>query len=218
MLGRIINGQKSIDYWANVEPAKLMESLAELRKPFSKEVVGHLPKGGVQLDYVGHAATTDRLLSVDPLYAWDYAMRDEQGNPITQDSEGNLLILLTVCGITREGTGDGRTHKERIGDAIRNAAMRFGVALDLWTRDELESSTATRAASRAQLPKASEQQIEAILEAAKRIDYSNERLMKGVAYVSENKAQELDELLEAEAQNLLNILNNQAQRKEGVQQ
>ena len=29
--------------------------------------------------------------------------------------------------------------KERIGDAIRNAAMRFGVALDLWSKEELES-------------------------------------------------------------------------------
>jgi hypothetical protein len=32
--------------------------------------------------------------------------------------------------------------KERIGDAIRNAAMRFGIALDLWSKEELESTLA----------------------------------------------------------------------------
>jgi hypothetical protein len=38
----------------------------ELRKPFPAESIGKLPKGGAMLDYVGHAAVTDRLLAVDP--------------------------------------------------------------------------------------------------------------------------------------------------------
>jgi hypothetical protein len=42
-----------------------------------------------------------------------------------------------VCGVTRIGVGDGKNAKERIGDAIRNAAMRFGVALDLWAKENL---------------------------------------------------------------------------------
>ena len=37
----------------------------------------------------------------------------------------------------RIGVGDGKSAKECIGDAIRNAAMRFGVALDLWAKDDL---------------------------------------------------------------------------------
>ena len=41
--------------------------------------------------------------------------------------------------MTRLGVGDGSNMKQRIGDALRNAAVRFGVALDLWTKDELES-------------------------------------------------------------------------------
>jgi hypothetical protein len=39
--------------------------------------------------------------------------------------------------------------KERIGDALRNAAMRFGAALDLWHKGDLhldESADAMRAA------------------------------------------------------------------------
>ena len=111
----------------------------ELRKAFPAEVVGKLPKGGIQLDFVGHAAVTDRLLSVDPEWSWLPLGVDEHGLPAL-DKEGNLWIQLTVCGVTRIGVGDGRNMKERIGDALRNAAMRFGVALDLWTKDELEST------------------------------------------------------------------------------
>ena len=54
-----------------------------------------------------------------------------------------MWIKLTVCGVTRLGYGDaqgksgGDAMKERIGDALRNAAMRFGAALDLWHKGEL---------------------------------------------------------------------------------
>ena len=89
------------------------------------------------LDYVGHAAVTDRLLTVDPDWTWEPMAVDEHGLPLP-DAAGNLWIRLTVCGVTRIGVGDGPTMKIRIGDAIRNAAMRFGVALDLWTKEELE--------------------------------------------------------------------------------
>ena len=49
-----------------------------------------------------------------------------------------LWIRLTVAGVTRIGYGHAEGKKgpdavkETIGDSIRNAAMRFGVALDLW--------------------------------------------------------------------------------------
>jgi hypothetical protein len=69
---------------------------------------------------------------------------DQYGSPQC-DRDGNLWIRLTVCGVTRLGVGDGKNMKERIGDAIRNAAMRFGVALDLWAKENLvEFATRTR--------------------------------------------------------------------------
>jgi hypothetical protein len=114
------------------------EQAAELRKPIPASAIGKLPKGGTQLDYVGHAATTDRLLSVDPEWSWEPVAFDEHGLPAFQGK--NLWIKLTVCGVTRYGIGDGNSVKECIGDAIRNAAMRFGVALDLWSKEELEQS------------------------------------------------------------------------------
>lgn len=114
------------------------KTLDDLRKPFPAAVIGKLPKQGVTLDFVGHAAVTDRLLTVDPEWSWEPVAWDEQGLPL-YDRSGGLWIRLTVLGVTRLGYGDGPDPKQRIGDAIRNAAMRFGVALDLWTKGELES-------------------------------------------------------------------------------
>lgn len=113
---------------------------AELRKPFPRNVIGKLPRGGTQLDYVGHAAVTDRLLAIDPNWNWEPLAVTETGLPAL-DGKHNLWIKLTVCGVTRIGVGDGNSAKELIGDAIRNAAMRFGVALDLWSKDELEQTS-----------------------------------------------------------------------------
>lgn len=101
----------------------------------------YITEGHIHLDYVGHAAVTDRLLEVDPQWSWQPCGTDDHGSPAL-DAEGNLWIALTVSGVTRMGVGDGPNMKERIGDALRNAAMRFGVALDLWSKEELESTLA----------------------------------------------------------------------------
>ncbi len=146
------------------------DKLAELRKPFESHQINALPKptkaqtdevkrdfkkgircticGGwhhpkvVHLDYVGHAALTDRFLDVDPLWTWEPFAVDQMGLPAI-DQQGGLWIRLTICGMTRIGYGDadgkqgGAAMKERIGDALRNAGMRFGAALDLWHKGEL---------------------------------------------------------------------------------
>lgn len=99
-------------------------------------------KDVVHLDYVGHAALTDRLLDCDPEWNWEPIATDERGLPLV-DQNGGMWIKLTVCGVTRIGYGDadgktgGNAVKERIGDALRNAAMRFGAALDLWHKGDL---------------------------------------------------------------------------------
>jgi hypothetical protein len=136
--------------------------LALLREPFPPNQISKLPKpkskdapkgkcpecGGwhglpaVHLDYVGHAALTARLLDADPSWWWEPVGFDDKGLPAL-DASGGLWIKLTVCGVTRFGYGDaqGKTGpdamKERIGDALRNAAMRFGAALDLWHKGDL---------------------------------------------------------------------------------
>lgn len=95
------------------------------------------------LKYIGHAEATNRLLNVDPFWDWEPMALDASGLP-QYDGNRALWIRLTVCGMTRIGYGDAtgkdgaNAVKEIIGDAIRNAAMRFGMALDLWTSSDLE--------------------------------------------------------------------------------
>jgi hypothetical protein len=126
-----------------------------LREPFPPEVVGKLPRGNVTLDYVGHAAVTDRLNNVlgPDNWNWEPFALDEFGLP-QLDGKGDLWIKLMIrdnyrsspdepVWVIRLGYGDGSSSiKELIGDALRNAAMRFGIALDLWSKDELESTLA----------------------------------------------------------------------------
>lgn len=120
------------------EETEVKDPLADLRQPFPPEVIGKLPKSGITLDFVGHAHVTDRLLTVDPHWNWEPLAVDDRGLPV-YDNAGGLWIKLTVGGVTRLGYGDGPDPKQRIGDALRNAAMRFGVALDLWAKTDLES-------------------------------------------------------------------------------
>lgn len=101
----------------------------------------------IHIDYVGHADTTDRLLAVDPGWNWEPLGFSGDGLP-AMDGNGGMWIKLTVAGVTRLGYGHagqkrgGDAVKEIIGDAIRNAAMRFGVALDLWRKESPEPVTA----------------------------------------------------------------------------
>jgi hypothetical protein len=124
--------------------------ISKLCKPYSKESQkgnckacgGYHGLPAVTLDYVGHAALTDRLLDADPMWNWEPLSLGPDGYPVI-DGNGGMWIKLTVCGVTRIGYGDaqgktgGNAMKERIGDALRNAAMRFGAALDLWHKGDL---------------------------------------------------------------------------------
>ena len=136
---------------------------AALRAPADKHHISQLPKpirkdaekgkckecGGwhglpaVHLDYMGHAAVTDRLLDADPTWTWEPLAFGDDGLP-RFDGFGGMWIRLTVGGVTRLGYGDAQGKpasstavKEIIGDAIRNAAMRFGVGLELWHKGDL---------------------------------------------------------------------------------
>lgn len=117
------------------------EQQDKLRAPFPAERIQKLDAGYAKLDYVSHAWVTDRLLEVDPEWTWEPAGFDANGLPAF-DENGGLWIKLTVCGVTRYGYGEpqGRDkfdmRKGAIGNALRNASMRFGVALDLWAKED----------------------------------------------------------------------------------
>jgi hypothetical protein len=126
-----------------------LDALRRLRQPFPADQIGKLPKktktgGTVYLDFVGHGYLTARLLDVDPCWNWEPFALDADGLPAL-DPDGGLWIRLTVAGVTRIGYGhaDGdrgpNAVKEAIGDALRNAAMRFGAALALWCGGDLDA-------------------------------------------------------------------------------
>src|SRR6478609_7294667 len=106
----------------------------------------------VHLDYVGHAALTNRLLDCDINWSWEPLAVGADGYPVI-DKDGGMWIKLTVCGVSRLGYGDaqgktgGDAMKERIGDAMRNAAMRFGAALELWHKGDLHLAATEEAKS-----------------------------------------------------------------------
>lgn len=116
------------------------EQQTQLRAPFKPEQIQKLDAGYAKLDYVSHAWVTDRLLEIDPEWTWEPVGFDANGLPAFDENSG-LWIKLTVCGVTRYGYGEpqGRDKfdmkKGAIGNALRNAAMRFGVGLDLWTKE-----------------------------------------------------------------------------------
>lgn len=94
----------------------------------------------LHVDFVGHAHVTERLLNVDSEWNWEPMGFDANGLP-RMDEHGGLWIRLTVAGVTRVGYGDadgrrgGDATKAAISDAIKVAAMRFGVGLDLWKKE-----------------------------------------------------------------------------------
>lgn len=101
------------------------------------------------LSYVGHAAATHLLLDADPQWNWEPLAYRPDGLPMF-DEGGGLWIRLTVCGVSRLGYGhaDKKAHmdagsreKEVIGDALRNAGIRFGLALELWSKADIHGGT-----------------------------------------------------------------------------
>jgi hypothetical protein len=112
----------------------------------------------IHIDYVGHADVTARLLEADPQWNWEPLSTDEKGLPVFDaDDRGSpvgLWIRLTVGGVTRLGYGSAPSGqpdavKVLIGDALRNAAMRFGVALDLWAKGDRADPAAENATASA---------------------------------------------------------------------
>ncbi len=121
----------------------LAEVLTNYAVPDPK-IVGKLPKGGIQLDFVGHADITRILIEIDPLWSYEPCGWDN-GRPAIHVENGmaTMWAYLIVHGKKMLGVGSVRAdkpelHKELIGDFLRNASMRFGISLSLWTKNEWE--------------------------------------------------------------------------------
>jgi hypothetical protein len=128
---------------------KLEEIIGKYGVPDPK-IVGKLPKGGMQLDFVGHADVTKMLIEIDAEWTWEPTAFDANGLPAYRVENGmaHMAGWLTILGVRRLGVGSVMHNKpdllkELISDFIRNAAMRFGVCLALWTKQEWEDVSHT---------------------------------------------------------------------------
>ncbi len=133
-----------------VIPVETQNKEKELRKVMTDfavpdpKIVGKLPKGGIQLDFVGHADITRILIEVDPYWSWEPCGWNN-GRPAIHVENGIATMWgwLTIHGKEMLGVGSVKADKmeldkELVGDFLRNASMRFGIALSLWTKQEWE--------------------------------------------------------------------------------
>lgn len=124
---------------------KLEEILGKYGVPDPK-IVGKLPRGGTSLDFVGHADVTKMLLEISTEWTWEPVAFDNDGLPAYRVENGmaHMAGWMTIHGVRRLGIGSVQASKpdllkELVSDFIRNAAMRFGVCLALWTKQEWET-------------------------------------------------------------------------------
>jgi hypothetical protein len=124
---------------SNQEPFSLI--LKELSAPIPKELIrqrfGWTDKAGVdhEIDYIEWHTVADMLDKVYP--RWSHGVKDVR-------QIGELVAItasITIMGVTREGVGTGSAYDE-IGikkaehDALKRAAVKFGVARELYKRDD----------------------------------------------------------------------------------
>ena len=120
---------------------QLLDVLNKYAVPDPK-IVGKLPKGGASLDFVGHADITRILCEVDQLWSWEPIEWD--GGKPAMYIENDMLTMwgrLTVLGKSVIGVGTVKASaieasKQVVGDFLRNASMRLGISLSLWTKSE----------------------------------------------------------------------------------
>jgi hypothetical protein len=111
----------------------LRDAAIELRRPFAVKALqwkvqtqwtdkDGKPTGGMIVCYIDRALVVDRLNVVVP-HLWSHRFTDLERN--------HTLCWLTVGAITREDVGEGSTLKARRSDALKRAAVHFGVGVSL---------------------------------------------------------------------------------------
>lgn len=135
---------------ADVREAKEVKSATELNfanvlnrlsRPIPKEYVrqrvGWTDRSGHEheIDYIEWHTVADLLDQVHP--EWSHAVKDIR-------QIGELIAVtasITILGVTREGVGTGSAYDEKgikkaEHDALKRAAVKFGIARELYKRDD----------------------------------------------------------------------------------
>lgn len=141
---------------ANAEKLRLVLHKYAVPDP---KIVGKLPRGNIQLDYVGHAEITRILTEIDPLWKLEPLKIDDDGLPGYRVENGmaHMMGALTLLGHTRLGVGSAPHNKQDLfkelwSDLIRNCSMRFGIAVSLWSKEEWGGDNAPAPAPKKKAP------------------------------------------------------------------
>jgi hypothetical protein len=141
---------------------QLLRAVLEQYATPDPKIVGTIPRNGINLAYVSHADITRILIEIDPLWSWQ-PVAWENGRPAIHVDNGTATMwaTLTLLGKSMLGVGSVRADKqdqskELIGDFLRNAAMRFGIALSLWSKQDWSDNTTITSLPAAQARRAEE--------------------------------------------------------------
>ena len=140
----------------------LLRAVLEQYATPDPKIVGTIPRNGINLAYVSHADITRILIEVDPLWSWQ-PIEWVNGRPAIHVENGIATMwgTLTLLGKSMIGVGSVRAdkqdhEKEVVGDFLRNAAMRFGIAISLWSKQDWSDNTTITSLPAAQARRAEE--------------------------------------------------------------
>jgi len=126
---------------------QLLKAVLEQYAIPDPKIVGTIPRNGINLAYVSHADITKILIEIDPNWNWQPVAWDN-GRPAIHVENGTATMwaTLTLLGKSLLGVGSVRSDKqdldkELVGDFLRNASMRFGIALSLWSKQDWSDNT-----------------------------------------------------------------------------
>jgi len=130
---------------SNETESLLLKAVLEQYATPDPKIVGTIPRNGQALSYVSHAEITRILIEIDPMWNWQ-PVAWVNGRPAIHEANGVATMwgTLTLLGKSLVGVGSVRSDKpdldkELVGDFLRNAAMRFGICLSLWSKQDSQA-------------------------------------------------------------------------------
>lgn len=104
------------------------EQLRALAKPFPARLIRERPVGGNRSEsYVPHSTVVEKLLAVVGPFDWAVRQLDEK------HIIGTITCIIDGRTVSVDGIGEGEDPKAAESDALKRAAMRFGLGLHLWS-------------------------------------------------------------------------------------
>jgi len=121
------------------------EQLKQLAAKVPDKLVSQVDKGFGNVDYLDHAQVVQLLLHhLEAPFNWEVSAPHSSGdakNPVAVI--GTLTVVVDGKQYTVQGVGDGQDFKKAESDAVKRAAMKLGLGLELWAQDSYWLDRAT---------------------------------------------------------------------------